>query len=61
MPDNNQVCISPIMFFTCIIVSILIGAAITYFITLVASHLTEPKKTMVLRDEQGRLKGIIEA
>ena len=59
MPDN-QVTMSPAMFFSCIIVSILIGAAISYVVMLAVKSLSEPKKTMVLRDSQGRLEGIIE-
>lgn len=59
MPDE-KFCMSPAMFFTCIIVSVLIGAAITYVVSLLVVHFTEPKQTMVLRDEKGRLEGIIE-
>lgn len=59
MPDN-QVSMSPAMFVTCIIVSILVGAAISYVAMLAVKSLSEPKKTMVLRDGKGRLEGIIE-
>lgn len=50
----------PGMFFVCIIVSVLIGAALFYVATLCIAHFIEPKKTLVLRDAQGRLEGIIE-
>lgn len=59
MPDD-KFCMDPGMFFACIIVSVLTGATITYAISLLVAHLTEPKKALVIRDEKGRLEGIIE-
>lgn len=60
MPDDEKINMGPTTFFTCIIVSILIGAAIAYVISLLVARFTEPKKTLVMRDERGRLEGIIE-
>ena len=55
--SGGEVILSPAIFFGSIVIAIVIGIVLGYFI---ATFLSKPKKIMVIRDERGRLEGIIE-
>jgi hypothetical protein len=60
MAVTNEEMVSPTMLFICIIVSFILGVLLSYITTIMLARLYAPKKTLVLRDGQGRLEGIIE-